>query len=330
MAHSIWDAVGQTPLIYLQKLSEKTGCHLYGKAEFLNPGGSVKDRAAKGMIFQAEEEGKLKPGGTLVEGTAGNTGIGLATLAAERGYKVVITMPNTQSREKIFMLEATGAKVTLVDPCPFSDERHFYHRARAMAAEIPNSFWVDQFENPANSNFHYKTTGPEIWEQMRGRIDFFVSAVGTGGTIGGVSRFLKEKDPSVKVIAADPLGSGVYKYIKNGKFEGEGSSVTEGIGIRRLTRNLEQAVIDDALQISDKDMIDMLFELSTRNGLFVGPSSALNVFCAYQIAMQNKGSGRRIVTILCDHGSRYASRILNSTWQQKQGLTPGPLKSQFT
>ena len=324
-AGSVWDSVGNTPLIRIKSLSELTGCEIFGKAEFLNPGGSIKDRAAKGIISRAEREGKLKPGGTIVEGTAGNTGIGIATLASERGYKVVITIPNNQAQEKYQMLAALGADVRPVPPCPFANENHFYHQARRLAESIPDAVWADQFENEANGQMHYTATGPEIWEQLEGRVDILVSAVGTGGTMGGTSAFLKERDPNIQVFVCDPDGSGVLNYLKEGCFKNEGSSITEGIGIMRLTANLAMAKIDDALRVNDHQMMDMMTHLGRHDGLFLGTSSALNVYGAYQIAKKHQGSGKRIVTFLCDHGSRYASKVLNKEWLTEKGFVPKAL-----
>ncbi|MCB1044789.1 MAG: cysteine synthase A [Acidobacteria bacterium] len=321
----VWDAVGNTPLVKLRSLSALTGCNIFGKAEFMNPAGSIKDRAAKGIIARAEKEGRLQQGGVIVEGTAGNTGIGLVTLAAERGYRVIITMPNNQAEEKYKMLEALGAEVRAVPPCPFDSPDHFYHLARRIAEEIPGAIWADQFENTANSEAHRETTGPEIWRQLDGNVDVLVAACGTGGTLGGVSSFLKECNPNVHVVAADPMGSGVFDYVTKGVFTGDGSSVTEGVGIKRLTANLRRAVIDEALRVSDQEMIDMLFHVARFDGLFLGTSSALNLFAAYQMGLRRKGSGTNIVTFLCDHGSRYASKLLSKTWREEKSLTPRPL-----
>ncbi|HEX4926309.1 MAG TPA: pyridoxal-phosphate dependent enzyme, partial [Bdellovibrionales bacterium] len=226
---TIWDSVAGTPLIKILSLSEATGCEIYGKAEFLNPGGSIKDRAAKGIIAQAERDGALKRGSVIVEGTAGNTGIGIATLAASRGYRVIISMPDNQAAEKYEVLRALGAELRLTKPVPFADQSHFYHQARRIAEETPGSFWANQFENTANAKFHYDVTGPEIWSQLDGKIDVLTLATGTGGTIGGVSSYLKEKNPNIKVVLADPLGSGMYQYLKSGEIKSEGSSITEGI-----------------------------------------------------------------------------------------------------
>lgn len=323
-AGSMWDAVGNTPLFRLGSISKATGNELFGKAEFLNPGGSIKDRAAKGMIRDAEARGALKPGGTIVEGTAGNTGIGLAVLGRERGYKIIVTMPDNQAREKYEYLEALGAEVRKVPVVPFANPNHFYHSAKTLAAEH-GYFWADQFENVSNGDFHYETTGPEIWEQLEGRVDVLVSAVGTGGTISGISRYLKEKNPKLRVVLVDPSGSGMYAYVKTGKIEGKGSSITEGIGIMRVTKNFERARIDDAMQVSDQQMMEMLLHLSREDGLLVGTSSALNVRAAYEVAKAEQGKGLRIVTLLCDHGSRYSSKLFNKELLQKAGIEPRAL-----
>ncbi len=321
---TLWDSVGNTPLLRIGSLSRDTGCEILGKAEFMNPGGSIKDRAAKGMIGRAEETGLLKPGGTIVEGTAGNTGIGLAMLGRERGYRVVVTMPDNQAREKIEFLQAMGADVRLVPPVPFANQNHFFHQARALS-EQHGWFWANQFENQANGDYHYKTTGPELWEQCEGRIDYLVSAVGSGGTISGVSRYLKEKNPGIQVVLVDPPGSGLYCQVREGKLEGSGGSITEGIGIMRLTANFLAARVDQAMRIEDQQMIEMLYHLANTDALVVGTSAALNVRAAYEIARQRRGAGLRIVTFLCDHGSRYASKIFNSEFLKSKSLVVRPL-----
>lgn len=320
----VWDLVGNTPLIRIESLSKLTGCNIFGKAEFLNPGGSVKDRAAKGIIQDAEKRGLLKPGMTIVEGTAGNTGIGIATLAAERGYKVIISIPDNQAPEKYEILEVLGAQLKKVPAVPFSDPNHFFHTARRIAEES-GAFWANQFENTANGDFHFQTTGPEIWQQTQGKIDIFTCAVGTSGTMSGVSRFLKEKNAKVKTIAADPMGSGIYTQIREGKLVAEGSSITEGIGIMRITENFKQARIDDVMRITDQEMIDMVYHLAQHEGLVVGTSSGINMMAAYRLAQENAGSGKTIVTILCDHGTRYSSRLLNRKWLQEKNLVPKKL-----
>jgi cysteine synthase A len=324
-ACSVWDAVGNTPLIRIKSLSDRTGCEIYGKAEFLNPGGSVKDRAAKGIIADAERRGVLKAGGTIVEGTAGNTGIGIATLAGERGYKVLLTLPDDQAQEKYDLLDALGAELKLVPAVPFANPNHFYHTARRLAEELPNAFWANQFENPANGDFHAETTGPEIWEQCGGKIDFFTCAVGSSGTMSGISRALKNRDSNVQIIIADPGGSGMFSYVKTGQIASEGKSVTEGIGIMRITENFRSIVADDAMRVNDQEMIDMVFHLAKHDGLFVGTSSGLNVAAAYRLGMANRGTGKTIVTVLADSGSRYASRLLNPSWRAEKGLNANPI-----
>jgi cysteine synthase A len=322
---TVSQAVGQTPLIKIKSLSDMTGCEIYGKAEFLNPGGSVKDRAALGIIEKAEQLGHIKPGWTIVEGTAGNTGIGLATVSAQRGYNCVIVMPNNQAQEKYDTLRALGVQLVTVPPVPFSNENHFYHTARRLAEQKEQHFWANQFENTANFDSHYKTTGPEIWQQTEGKIDVFVSAVGTGGTMAGVSKYLKSQNSKIYILLADPFGSGMYSYLKTGLIQSTGSSITEGIGIMRLTANFKEAVIDDAIQISDGDMISMLYHLAKHDGLLVGTSAALNVFAAFQIARKNLKSGKKIVTMLCDSATRYQSKIFNESFLSERGLQPKDL-----
>jgi cysteine synthase len=328
-AGSAWDLVGGTPLVELRSLSIKTGSRIFAKCEFMNPGGSIKDRAAKFMIAKAERGGLLKPGGVIVEGTAGNTGIGLATLASSRGYRCIISMPDNQASEKYSMLEALGAEVRKVKPVPFANSEHFYHQARQIAETTPGAFWADQFENTANMQAHEEGTGREIWEQTGGKVDVFTCAVGTGGTIAGVSRALKANAKSsgqnVRVVLADPMGSGLFCYKKDGKIESTGSSVTEGIGIMRITANFAAAEVDDAIRISDPEMIDMLFHLAKHEGLFVGTSAALNVMAAYRLASAEKDSGKVFVTVLCDHGSRYQSKLLSSDWLKEKNLAPKAL-----
>lgn len=316
----ISDIVGNTPLILIRSLSKLTGCEIYGKAEFLNPGGSVKDRTALGIILDAEKKGHLKKGDTLVEGTAGNTGIGLATVAIEKGYPCVIVMPNNQSAEKYQILKALGVELITVDPCPFANENHFYHQAARIAKERSNCFWVNQFENTANFDIHFNTTGPEIWEQTQGQVQAFVAAAGTGGSIAGISAFLKSKNKNVFTQLVDPFGSGLYSYFKEGKMVATGTSFTEGIGIMRLTENFKKAVIDDAVQVNDQQMISMLHYLAKNEGLLVGTSAALNVFGAYQLGMKNKNSGMKIVTLLCDSALRYQSRVFNEEFLTSKNL----------
>lgn len=319
---SLWDLVGNTPLIKIHSLSHLTGCEIFAKAEFLNPAGSIKDRTAKNIILNAEKKGWLKPGGTVVEGTAGNTGIALATLANERGYKTIISIANNQAEEKFQTLRALGAEIRAVPPCPFANPAHFYHQAKAIAESIPNAYWANQFENTANFEAHYGSTGPEMWQQADERIDVLTLSVGTGGTLAGTSSFLKEKNPKMQVVVADPYGSGIFDLIKNGTLASEGSSVTEGIGIMRRTANFNLAQIDDAIKISDQQMIEMLFHLAKHDGLLVGPSAALNVRAAFEIAKRSAQKGLRIVTVLCDHASRYQSRLFSKQWLAEKNLDP--------
>ena len=269
----------------------------------------------------------MRPGFTIVEGTAGNTGIGLATIAAERGYKCLIVMPNNQAQEKYDTLRALGAELVTVDPVPFANENHLYHTARRLAEARPNSFWANQFENPANYRFHEASTGPEIWTQTDGQISAFVVSAGTGGTLAGVSRFLKSKSAEVRVRLADPAGSGLFSYFKKGQLiANPGSSITEGIGIMRLTSNFKEARIDEAVTVTDQEMISTLYHLARQDGLLVGTSAALNVYAAYRYAMENRGRGLKIVTMLCDSALRYQSRIFNPTFLAEKGLNPEPLR----
>lgn len=322
---TLWESVGHTPLLRIGTLSRRTGNEILGKAEFMNPGGSIKDRAAKGMIRDAETKGLLKPGGTIVEGTAGNTGIGLALLGRERGYRVVVTMPDNQAREKYELLEAMGAEVRKVPVVPFANENHFFHQARRLAEANAGWFWANQFENPANGNFHAESTAEEIWAQCEGKVDVLVAACGTGGTLGGVSSALKAKNPKLEVVLVDPFGSGLYSYVKEGKLASTGGSITEGIGIMRLTENFKKARIDDAMQVSDQQMIEMLYHLAREDALVVGTSAALNVRAAYELAKARPNQGLRIVTFLCDHGSRYASKVFNPEFLASKGLEVRPL-----
>jgi cysteine synthase A len=326
MTGLVAQAVGKTPLIKIKSLSEMTGCEIYGKAEYLNPGGSIKDRAALGIIEQAEKDGLLKPGWSIIEGTAGNTGIGLATIAAQKGYKCVIVMPNNQAQEKYDTLNALGVELVAVPAVPFANENHFYHTAKRLASERPNTFWANQFENTANYQAHFNTTGPEIWSQTHHKVDAFISAVGTGGTLAGVSKYLKSVKPEVHIRLVDPMGSGMYNYIKTGQISSSGSSITEGIGIMRLTANFKEARIDEAVQVNDQQMIDMLYHLARHDGLLVGTSAALNVYAAYQYALENKNTQKTIVTMLCDSATRYQSKIFNEKFLTEKNLKPAGLK----
>jgi cysteine synthase len=314
-------SVGNTPLIRLNSFSQETGCEILAKAEFLNPGGSVKDRAALYMIQDAEEKGLLKPGGTVVEGTAGNTGIGLAHICNAKGYKCLIIIPNTQSQEKMDALKALGAEVRPVPAVPYKDPNNYVKLSGRIAAEMENAIWANQFDNLANRRAHYETTGPEIWTQTDGKVDAWVSATGTGGTFAGVAMYLKEQNPAIKCVVADPLGSGIYSYIKTGEIKTEGNSITEGIGNSRITANMEGAPADDAIQIDDKEAIRVVYQLLHKDGLFMGGSTGINVAAAVALAKQ-MGPGHRIVTILCDSGSRYQSRIFNLEWLESKGLLP--------
>ena len=321
---TVWDAVGNTPLLRIGSLSARTGCEILAKAEFMNPGGSIKDRAAKSMIAAAEASGALKPGGTIIEGTAGNTGIGLAMLGRARGYRVIVTMPENQAREKFELLEAMGAEIVKTQVVPFANPQHFFHQAKTIA-EANGYWWANQFENTANADVHAATTGPELIAQAGGPIDVMVASAGTGGTIGGVSEALKAHRPETRILLADCGGSGLYNYVTHGEMKSEGSSITEGMGIMRVTANFRRAKIDDAVQISDQAMIEMLYHLAREDGLVVGTSAALNVRAAYDLALQHRGSGMRIVTLLCDHGSRYTSKIFDAAFLASKNLVPRPL-----
>jgi cysteine synthase len=314
-------AIGNTPLIRLNRFSNETGCEILGKAEFLNPGGSVKDRAALYIIEDAERQGLLKPGGTVVEGTAGNTGIGLAHICNAKGYKCLIIIPDTQSQEKIDLLRTLGAEVRTVPAVPYRDPNNYVKLSGRIAEEMDNAIWANQFDNLANRLAHYETTGPEIWQQTNGKIDAWVAATGTGGTYAGVAMFLKEKKPDVRCIVADPMGSGLYSYIKTGAIQLEGSSITEGIGNSRITANMEGVPTDDAIQIDDRDCIRVVYQLLHDDGLFMGGSVGINVAAAVAIA-QKLGPGHTIVTVLCDGGSRYQSRLYNREWLASKNLWP--------
>ncbi|TAN50151.1 MAG: cysteine synthase A [Rhodospirillales bacterium] len=316
------DAIGNTPLIRLLGPSRATGCEILGKAEFLNPGGSVKDRAALALVRDAEKRGALKPGGTIVEGTAGNTGIGLALVGNALGYRTVIVMPETQSQEKKDMLRLCGADLRLVPAVHYANPDNYVKYSGRLAEEL-GGFWANQFDNVANREGHRATTGPEIWEQTDGRIDAFVSAVGTGGTLAGVGMALKERDPKVRIVLADPMGAALYNWYAKGELKSEGTSITEGIGQGRITKNLEGAPIDDWEQISDQEALPILFDLVTSDGLVLGGSTAINVAGAIRVA-RKLGPGHTIVTLLCDGGSRYQSKLYNPAFLRERGLpVPG-------
>lgn len=313
--------VGNTPLIRLTHLSEETGCDILGKAEFLNPGGSVKDRAALYIIKDAEERGVLGPGGTVVEGTAGNTGIGLTHICNAKGYRCTIVIPDTQSQEKMDMLRTLGAEVRPVPAVPYRDPNNYVKVSGRLAEELDNAIWANQFDNLANRRAHYETTGPEIWAQTDGKVDVWVAATGTGGTYAGTSMFLKEKNPDIRCIVADPMGSALYSYVKTGELASEGSSMTEGIGNGRVTANMQGAPADDAVRVDDPTCVKMVYRLLYEEGLFMGGSVGINVAAAYAIA-KDLGPGHTIVTVLCDSGQRYQSRLFNAAWLAERGLSP--------
>ena len=314
------EAVGNTPLIRLNTLSDETGCEILGKAEFMNPGGSVKDRAALWMIAEAEKSGKLLPGGTVVEGTAGNTGIGIAHICNARGYPCIIYMPDNQSPEKVEILETLGAEVRVVPTVPYKDEMNYQKQAGRFAESLDGAVWANQFDNTANRLAHYESTGPEIWRQTEGRVNAFVCSVGTGGTLAGVSQYLKEQNPSVELVLSDCMGSALYNYITNGEaVMSPGPSITEGIGNSRVTENLSGAKIDWALQVTDQDMVDMVYRLLRDEGWFLGSSTGINVCGAVAVA-RKLGPGHTIVTVLCDGGGKYQSRLFNKTFLEEQGL----------
>ena len=313
--------VGKTPLIRLRSASEATGCEILGKAEFLNPGGSVKDRAALYMILDAEKRGVLKPGGTIVEGTAGNTGIGLALVGNARGYKTVIVIPQTQSQEKKDMLRLCGAELREVPAVPYKDPNNYVHVSERVAKEM-GAFWANQWDNTANREGHIQSTGPEIWEQTGGKVDGFICAIGTGGTLAGVSFYLKTRNKSIRTAAADPMGAAMYEWIKHKQLKSEGSSVTEGIGLGRVTKNIDGAPIDDAYRIPDSEALPLLFSLLKEEGLCLGGSSGINVAGAIRLA-RDLGPGHTVVTILADSGTRYQSKLFNPAYLKSKGL-PAP------
>ena len=311
-------AIGQTPLIRLRRASEATGCTILGKAEFMNPGGSVKDRAGLYLIADAEARGVLKPGGTVVEGTAGNTGIGLTLVANARGYRAVIVMPETQSREKIEFLRMIGADLRLVPAKPYRDPGNYVHVSRRLAEEM-GAFWANQFDNLANREGHRTVTGPEIWEQTGGRIDAFTCACGTGGTLAGVALALKARRAEVRVVLADPEGSALYEWVKGREMTVTGSSITEGIGQSRVPGNLEGAPIDDAEKIPDAEALAQIYDVLIHEGLSVGTSSGINIAAAVRVA-KALGPGHTVVTVLCDGGARYQSKLFNPEFLRGKGL----------
>ena len=315
-------AVGNTPLIRLNRLSEETGCEILGKAEFMNPGGSVKDRAALWIIREHEKSGALQAGGTVVEGTAGNTGIGLAHICNARGYPCVIYMPDNQSQEKVDILRTLGAEVRVVPTVPYRDEMNYQKQAGRFADTLPNGVWANQFDNTANRQAHYDSTGPEIWRQTGGKVDAFVSAVGTGGTLAGVARFLKERHANVRCVLADCMGSALYSYVTTGEATmSEGPSITEGIGNSRVTANFDGAPVDDAVQVTDQQMVALVYQLLREEGWFFGSSTGINLHAAAQVA-RDLGPGHVVVTMLCDGGAKYQSRLFNRAWLAEHGLSP--------
>ena len=326
MTQEFINLIGNTPLIRLNGPSNETGCEILGKAEFQNPGGSVKYRAAWYIVKDAIKKGKLLPGGTIVEGTAGNTGIGLALVANSLGYKSTIVVPETQSKEKLQLIKACGAHLITVPAVPYKDENNYVKYSGRLANDlneknIGGAIWANQFDNQANRLAHYETTGPEIWEQTKGSINAFVSAVGTGGTIAGVSRFLKEKNSDIQICLADPPGAALYNFYVNGELKAEGSSITEGIGQGRITANLENTEIDKAFNIPDQETIDAMFRMIKEEGLFLGSSSGINVSGAIRMA-KLMGPGHCIVTLLCDSGTRYLTKLFNPEFLESKNLKP--------
>jgi cysteine synthase A len=321
---NVIEAIGRTPLIRLKKASELTGANIYGKAEFLNPGQSVKDRAALGMIRDAEKSGALRPGGVIVEGTAGNTGIGLAVVGNALGYRTVIVMPRTQSQEKKDAVRSLGAKLVEVDAVAYANPNHYVKYSARLAEEMaktePNgAVWANQFDNVANRRAHYETTGPEIWEQTDGKVDGFICSVGSGGTLGGVSMALKERSKKVHIGVADPGGASLFSYYTTGELKAEGSSITEGIGQSRITANLEGVEVDDAWRIGDAEAVKILFDLTRDEGMCLGGSSGINIAGAIEMA-RKLGKGSTVVTVLADYGNRYLSKLYNAAFLREKGL----------
>ncbi len=331
LAQSLPELIGQTPVLKVPSLSQLSSCEILIKCEYFNPGGSIKDRAAWQMVQEALASGALKPGMTIVEGTAGNTGIGLAIAAKAAGCKMRVVMPRGQALEKERMIALHGAELTLVDAVPFANQNHFYHTARRIAEENPQTYWwANQFENLANFRAHYQGTGPEIWEQTEGRLDALVSAAGTGGTIGGCSAYLKEQNPQIEVVLADPEGSGLCNYVRTGEFKTSGSSITEGIGIMRLVQNFAQARVDSALTITDQALVDIAAYVREQDALILGSSSALNLAATLETA-QRLGPGHRLLTFACDLGERSYSKLYSPEFLSSKGLifAPERLESRF-
>jgi cysteine synthase A len=328
IARNVLEAIGRTPLIRLNRASDATGCEILGKAEFMNPGQSVKDRAALYIIRDAERRGLLRPGGRIVEGTAGNTGIGLAMVGQALGYRTTIVIPRTQSQEKKDAIRLLGAELVEVDAVPYSNPDNYVRYSGRLAEELnrtePNgAIWANQFDNVANRQAHVETTGPEIWEQTGGRVDGFICAVGSGGTLAGVAEALKARNPSVRIGLADPMGAALYNWYAHGELKSEGTSISEGIGQGRITANLEGLVVDMPYQVPDDEMLDVIFDLATHEGLIMGGSTGINVAGAMRMA-RDLGPGHTIVTILCDQGARYQSKIYNPAFLAERGLpVPG-------
>lgn len=315
------DLIGGTPLLKVESLSRLTGNNIYLKCEAYNPGGSIKDRAAKQMVLDAIESGELKPGMTIVEGTAGNTGIGLAVVAKSLGFNCLVVMPKGQAIEKERMIELFGARLKLVDPCPFKDPNHFYHTAKRIASEDPSRYWwANQFENTANAKAHYLHTAPEIYKQLDQRLDYFICAAGTGGSIGGCSKYFKQQDSSIKCYLIDPKGSGLHSYMQKGEFESEGSSITEGIGIMRLVENFKQAQLDGSFSLHDQAMVTVSQYVKDKDGIILGSSSALNLAGALKIAACHPGKNKNIVTFMCDLGERSFSKLYNLDFLKSNNL----------
>ncbi len=327
-AQSVIDLIGNTPLLRLRRASEETGCEILGKCEFLNPGQSIKDRAALGTIRDAEQSGALKPGGTIVEGTAGNTGIGLAMVGRALGYRVVIVMPRTQAQEKKDAVRLYGGELHEVDAVPYANPNNYVHFSRTLAEDMAKTepcgvLWANQFDNTANRDAHYQTTGPEIWDQTGGKLDGFICAVGSGGTLGGVSLALKERNKDITIALADPGGSKLFSWVKHGTLETEGGSITEGIGQGRVTGNLEGVQIDNAWRIDDAEALNILFDLVEHEGLCLGGSSGVNIAGAMALGKE-LGPGHTIVTLLCDYGNRYQSKLFNPAFLREKELpVPG-------
>ncbi len=320
--NSVVDLIGNTPLIRLKAASEATGCNIYGKAEFLNPGQSIKDRAALWIIRDHEKNGRLKPGGTIVEGTAGNTGIGLAMVANALGYKCVIVIPRTQAQEKKDAIRQLGAELIEVDAVPYANPNNYVRYSGTLAQEL-GAVWANQFDNVANRQAHIDGTGPEVMKALDGKLDAFICAVGSGGTLGGMSLYLKGQNPDIQIGLADPFGAALYSYYTTGELKSEGTSITEGIGQGRITANLEGIHVDRSYQVSDEEWLPVLYDMIQTEGLCLGTSSALNVVGAMKMA-RDLGPGKTIVTVLCDYGNRYASKIFNPAFLKEKGLPTPP------